>query len=103
MRKIALPNSCETLENWKSRIRVNLHFFVSVGSSLSLHCTVKREEIAYSLYDPFFDMVEVHCRCQFSQFGCFGLFSKERVTRRVVSGRSKQQLLRPETTLLVTL
>ena len=50
MRKIALPNSCETLENWKSRIRVNLHFFVSVGSSLSLHCTVKKEEIALLIH-----------------------------------------------------
>ena len=81
MKNIALPNSCEKLENWKSRIRVNLHFFVSVGSSLSLHCTVKREEIAYSLYDPLFGMVVVHCWCRFSHFGCFGLFSKE-VTKK---------------------
>ena len=76
MKNIALPNSCEKLENWKSRIRVNLHFFVSVGSSLSLHCTVKREEIAYSLYDPLFGMVVAHCRCRFSHFGCYGLFSR---------------------------
>ena len=33
----------------------------------------------------------------------FGDTENYRVTRRVVSGRSKQYLLRPETTLLVTL